>query len=260
MRRTRSLTLMLLLVFAGTAPALAQGAPPPGTGLGQKIGTAIRAAIDTALPGVTDLVSLLFKKGDKQTKDELTTNIAAAEKTLKVNAQQKLKPVSAVASELQVVGRFLEPATTAHEAVLAMQASAAPDKADWDVAKAQLDIIRNIADDDVDKVRDLWLRNELKQIKAVNGNLAIRIGDEMSKTPPDAARLSGLLGRLEGVLSSITLAVGYEMADLQADLKDLSDWVNGSAGIATSGTGSPITTQQQRFRDRIARLAGSPAH
>ena len=256
MNRIRVSSVALLFVLTSLMPFAMQSptAPAPGTDTGQKIGTIVKTAIDTALPAVGSLINLFWKKGDgdKQTKQELQANIDKSQADLKKQfankAQEKLKPVADVASELLVVGRFLEPATLAHEAVIQMQSRPTIDKTDWDVAKRQLDQIDKIADTDVNIIRDKWLRDTLMQIKGVNNKLAIRIKGEIDKPSPNKTQLAVNLAQLEAVLGSITQAVGYELSDLQADLKGLSDWAKGAAGGMKEPT---ITQQQERYLKKI---------
>jgi len=57
-----------------------------------------------------------------------------------------------------------------------------------------------------------------------------RIDTELKAKSPNADRIADLLDKLFPTLQDISAAVGYEVSNMQADVKSLSDWAKGAAG------------------------------
>lgn len=256
---------ILLIGAVGAAPV--QAPPAAGVATGQRVGNIVRAAIDTALPAVGPLLDLVWKnpngqkKGDddKMKKSELEKTLADATKQLKKDAELKLRDVATVSLELRVIGRFLEPVTKARENLVRMQSRAesstvdwSEQKTDWGVVKAQLQTVDGIGETDIDFVRDMWLRNALKQIKGVNKDQVIRISAELERQAPDRIRLTSALQDLSLTLNTVTAAVVYELSDLQADMRNVSAWTNGTESKTTEiklATG--LTDTQSEYKGLV---------
>lgn len=263
----RKRTCIALLLFAALllhspSPSRAQD-PPPGTSTGQKIGTIVSAAINTALPVVGTILSLLPKKSNGQPKDsvkpdEVKAAVEAARKQLLKDALEKLKPVNDVSAELLTLNKFLTPTVVASENLIRIQTRfsttsqpfADPfwqgQNGDWAVAKARLNTLNNITEADIAKIRDLWLRNKLATIKAQGSDLVIRLDDGMKNKT--VAQIPDLLKDLISLLSDVSMAVGYELSDLQNDLGEL--------GKLGSGQGQEIpdnfiTQEQKVFKAKL---------
>src|SRR5713101_2658185 len=96
----RCVALFLVLTLSGGL-VLSQETKAPSTG--QKIGTIVKDAINTALPGVTTLLDLIWGKkdnGKKISKGELEKSIKDAkddmQNKLTASAQEKIRPIDAV--------------------------------------------------------------------------------------------------------------------------------------------------------------------
>src|ERR1700733_5619281 len=182
----RALFMIVVSLVVMRLTAYAQDTPPPaGVDTGKKIGTIVKTAIDTALPGVTTGIStiadLIWKNkssnNEKIKKPELDEAVKKTRTELITAAQKQIQPVGQVADELALLGKFLTPSVEANVNIIRMQtrlsssASPVPDnvwkdqKEDWAVAKGNLAAMGSISNDELKKVRDLWLRNMLSKIR-----------------------------------------------------------------------------------------------
>jgi hypothetical protein len=100
-------------------------------------------------------------------------------------------------------------------------------KEDWKEAAGELATVKNA---DVSKVEDKWLRDKLSSIQQTNITYVARIDTELAAKNPNVNRLKELLDKLSATIQDISAAVGYEVTDMQAELKSLSDWAKGAAG------------------------------
>lgn len=255
----------VVAVFVLSSVCLTAQDPPPGTATGKKIGTIVKTAIDTALPGVTTLIEAIWgprKADDKIKKDELAKAVDAAKKQLQdeftKKAQTNLRPVQQVSAELQVLRQVLQPSVFAQEQILQMQTrlasgsldanAQAQQEADWKVAKAQLDKLKVIKQQDLDNIRDLWLRHMVSRIVELNNDQVLRV--DPKATGPAA------LNALQGVslaLRDVTAAVGYELAALESDIGELAKWANNAQGgnpVSHSGEFANLLTRRYPSRQR----------
>jgi len=280
-QRKQRITSILLLgmgisIFATTStraqappkPVASAPATPTTPSLGVRIGTIIKDTISTAFPGVSGIGGLIdaiwAKKptnGNSVNKTQLTTAATQAQpdinKSVVAQAQQHLAPISEVAEELQVVSLFGVPTTTAMVDTIKMSdllgtgKPLSPNdftqmKADWAEAKAELATVKNA---DPTKVQDLWLRDKLTKIQQANITLVVRIDTEIEAKPLNSQQLAIDLNQLNGTLQDISAAVGYEVSNMQADLKSLAAWANGAAG-ADQITLSPEGEKYKAFLEK----------
>jgi hypothetical protein len=259
-------TIMLFGVVVLHAPSASTAQnPPPGTSTGQKIGTIVSTAITTALPGFKTILDLLPKKNNGQPKDnvrpdEVKAAVETARTQLLSAALDKLKPVNEVSGELLTLSKFLTPTVVANENLIRIQTRLATtsqpfkdnfwqaQNADWAVAKARLNTLNNITDADIAKVRDLWLRNKLSTIKVQGTDQVIRLDDALKNKT--VAQIPDLLKDLIGLLSDVSMAVGYELSDLQNDLGELGKW-GGAQGGGPAIPDHFITEDQTMFKARL---------
>src|SRR5712692_3101675 len=100
LRRYALITLVALALITQTSSHSRADNPPPGTSTGQKIGTIVSTAINTALPGIGALLTTLWPKKDngqpkdKASKDEMATAVEGAKKKVLSVALDNLKPVN----------------------------------------------------------------------------------------------------------------------------------------------------------------------
>jgi hypothetical protein len=241
-KRTAALSLVISLIIL-SSPVAAQG-PAPGQATGEKIGTIVKAAIDTALPGVTSILGLIWggkKEGDKISKQQLEDAIKSAREDLRqqfaANALEKIQPVKKVADELATLYKFMEPATEANESIIRIQAviSANPTitdpvqaqlKKEWSIATKQLVTLNGV---DVNKtVRDGWLREKLIMIQDLNKRMVGDISDQIDAK--NAGELRDSLKDAAAALAAINRVSRVEVADLQSDIGGLASLGEGKAG------------------------------
>jgi hypothetical protein len=250
-----------------TKPATPAPSTPSTPSTGVRIGTIIKDVIGTAFPGVSGIDGLIGAIWAHKTtngnpnQNQLNQAAQAASPQIKQSivsqAQQHLAPISEVADELQVVSLFGVPTTTAMVDVIRMSdrlgtgKPLSPNdltqmKADWAEAKAELATVKNA---DPTKVQDLWLRDKLTKIQQANITVVLRIDTEMEAKPLNSQQLATYLNQLNGTLQDISAAVGYEVSNMQADLKSLSAWANGAAG-ADKITLSPEGKKYKAFLEK----------
>jgi hypothetical protein len=250
-RRTVIIVALCLWVPLSSIPGYAQAAPAtpaPGEATGQKIGTIIKTAIQTALPGVSSLISLLFpgkSDSDKVKVADVKTTASAAD-TQKALQQQitaaiqpKLQPVSQVASELQVVSLFTLPSVEATKYIAVLQTNLASKSINWtnvstqwSLVKQQLQKVKGVSDAQINSISDLWLRSKLSAMRDANDAQTTLIESAIAQKDGPAA--SAAVGSLAPVLDGMTAAAGYELANMQSDLTNLANWARGAAGSQTT--------------------------
>jgi hypothetical protein len=234
-----------LLAQTPTAqPATASTAPTTG----QRIGNIIKDVIGSAFPGVSGIGGLIDAiwshkpTNGNPNKAQLQTAVTNSQddikKSIMAQAQQHLVPITEVADELQAVSQFGVPTTTASVDILKMSDRLKTGKtlsddewtqqrADWEEAKGELATVKTA---DPSKVQDLWLRDKLSKIQQTNITDVARIDTELKAKNPNVGRLNDLLAHLYSTLQDISAAIGYEVTNMQADLKSLSAWARGAAG------------------------------
>jgi hypothetical protein len=234
-------------------PTIAAAAdPPPGSAAGARIGNAIKAAIDIALPPVGQLISAIWpKKADgtdkpEARKAELEQALKQQRTALYTSAQAKIKPVADLAEELAAVNAYLEPTVIAQQSLTRMEVHLAAGGSDWNmlgtewaVAKAQLQGLKDVADA---RIGDLWLRNTLHHIQTALKTQVIRVDARMT-AKNDPAGLRSEVVKLSETLTDVPAAVGYELADLREDVASLADWAKNAQG------GPSLADKQRSFKD-----------
>ena len=240
----RRVQCVLAVVVLSSGSVLSQVAQEPsGTTTGRRIGTVVVAAIETALPGVTKLVDAIWgsrSSSDKVNKDQLKTMVGDARQTLLQQVRQALTPIVTLSDELEVINRFLQATSSANANVGRMQ-NRLSDKAnmtdetwgdqreDWLVAKAQLENISRVPDNDLSKIGNLWVRDQLRRLREANVDLVIRVDERIRSK--DAAGLGKNLQQLASILGDIEPIVGYELADLRSDARNISNWANAERSL-----------------------------
>jgi hypothetical protein len=247
--------MSLVLVFLASPAMFA--ADTPGVATGEKIGNIVKAAVSTALPGLSGILDLIWSKSGKQPGDaakKTDLDKTAADKAVKDEImkaiQGKLQPVSKVADELGVVQRFLDPCVTATQELVTIRVKMKDQTPDWQaiangwqLAKIQINNLKGVSDADLNKIRDLYLRARLTQIRKSNDSTVVSIDQAVTQKNLDNLRAD--LPVLLTTLADMSAVAGYEFAELQADLTDLAQWAKGAAGGATA----PKHDVHKRFLD-----------
>jgi hypothetical protein len=234
------------------APTPAAPATPAATA-GQTIGTIIKAAIQTAFPGVGTILNAFLgtnpataNKPDNtkvtvgQVKNGATTPSTqqCVQQEITAAIQPKLAPVSEVAGELAVVDQFLLPSVEASKNLTLMQADLAAQtvnwsdvQLNWSLVKIQLSKVKSVPDPQINSVSDLWLRNKLATIKNANDAPATII--EAKIAAKNSAETAAAVQSLAQVMDGMTAAAGYELANMQTDLTNLANWAKGAGGTVS---------------------------
>lgn len=257
-RRCIAVSLIAVLMTTQTGGSL-RAQEPPGTATGRKIGTIVRTAIETALPGASALLGLIWgnrSSNDRINQEQLRQAVEAARPeirdTLIAEAQRRLEPVSQIAEELRIVNYFLEAAVQANQNVITMQTRLGTTPSptddfwrsqteDWDVAKNHLRRLEGVQESELELIRELWLRDQLRRIRSSNIDLVVRVDARLQAKDP--AGLAQQLERLSDTLQGIQAAVGYQIADLRADLRNLAEWARGA-----QAAGEYVAPEAQVFR------------
>ena len=220
------------------APAIGSAQAPQTAA--SHIGTLIREAIEVALPNTTKLIDASFGRTDRADK----TAVKAASDTQAASARKaanaKLQGLSDIATELSVVGQYLEQTVPASQKVARLlsqldgptgTAGAAGLKSDWDDLDKLLQKLTEIKMSEIAKV-DVVLRIRLLEVRGIyNANRsAIRSTLYGNDIPALRSQLRGL----SSLLNSVVSIAGIEIANLQNGLESVVK----STGMTLEG-GSP---------------------
>ncbi len=221
--------------------------PAPGVAEGQKIGTIVKTAITTAAPAVSTILDLIWgviKKPDsaKVSKSEVTDAggkiQAKATSDSIVAGQQKMQDVTVISDEIGVITKFLSPAATVTPYLAVIRSKAGETSTDWigisnawEIAKAQIELVKNVSDEDLTKVRDPYFRDRLRAMRDANGTIVLSVNQEI--TQKNIGDLKTDLPTLLNIYSAMTGIGGYELEELKAELIDLGKWANGHQGVPT---------------------------
>jgi hypothetical protein len=101
-------------------------------------------------------------------------------------------------------------------------------KTTFELAKQQLQKVKAVSDNDLNSIRDLYLRDKLKHIRDANDAPSTLIDSDISGK--DTTALAVDVAALSTTLSDMTAMAGYELADLESDITDLANWAKGTGG------------------------------
>jgi len=255
--KTSLVLACFILAFSiplASAPQAGSSTPAPGVATGEKIGNVIKAAITTAVPGVSSILDLIWskranpvadkeKKTEAQQKSDLSAGAQNPDVQKKVQAdfvaaaQQRIQPIGKVSAELAVLNRFLEPSVEASGRLIAIRTQLKDSPVPWsdvktnfELAKQQLQKLKTVSDTDLNSIRDLYLRDKLKHIRDANDAPTLLIDSDI--TAKNAEGLGGDAAALANTLADMTAMAGYELADLQSDITELANWAKGTGGGA----------------------------
>jgi hypothetical protein len=245
---TRSCRLAIALTFAVCLvltpfPVHAEGAPSTGS----RIGTIIKDAIEVALPNTTKLLEAIFPsrsdkdKADKDKADKATVKAAADAQAAasKQAAEGKLRDLSNVATELSVIGQYLERTVPASQKVSRMLAkldgaSNTPPPGltkDWEAVNDDLKRLGDIKASELNTV-DPGLRLRLIEVRGIYEANKSDIPTAIEKG--DVSILKSQLRAFSTLLNSVVSIAGIEITSLQ----DALSAVTKSLGMTAMG-GSP---------------------
>lgn len=245
MRCHRPFTVAVVTaVLAGflAAPHLSVATPPegqPSTSTGQKIGTIVKDAIDTALPVVGSVLNLFKKDSEKKSKSEVEEALKKEREAARKRAQDAIKPVARVAAEVDVVRRIAASVSRANLNVSTMQVrltAAKPDYVeitnDWNAAKSYLSDVFAVSGDEISNVREVAVRQRLLDLKDLQRDLVGRVDSSLNEK--QAAKLAERTAALAAVLRGFDVLAAAELQLLHEELKSLSEWANTAAPLGAT--------------------------
>lgn len=249
--------------LVNATPQAASSTPAPGIATGQKIGNIIKTAISTVAPGISQIADIFWKgrtnpgtDNTKKTEAQQQADLNAGAKKPEVQkqvqdqfvvaAQQKIQPVGEVAAELGVLNLFLEPSVNASQYVIVIRTQLKQSPIPWpsiktnfDLVKGQLQKVKGVQDNDLNKIRDLYLRDRLKHIKDANDAPTTLVDSDITAQDKDSLAID-IVG-LSTTLGDMTAMAGYELADLQGDITELANWAKGTGG-------TDVPRKQDKFK------------
>ena len=233
MRRWRvvaGLALLSTMVVNCLASGQSQTTPNP---TGVKIGSIVSAAISTAFPAVSTILSTIWpkgKEGDKQTKTNASAKVQDDQSTQQRKAA--LAQIAEIGDELQTVRIFQQASTDASEQVIAMQALLQDKNSIDDNLKSQLDQMWILASGSLSQLKDpkvqaqidaikddTFVQESLTQVKNVNLGRIEVINKQIAGKQLPALRKS--VDDLQSKLSGVNHIVGIVLGDMSVSLKGL---------------------------------------
>ena len=219
------------------APSIGFAQAPQSAG--SRIGTIIKDAIGVALPNTTNLIDAIFGRTDRADK----TAVKAASDTQAASARQavnaKLQGISDIATELSVVGQYLEQTVPASQKVARLLSQldatgttgSAGLKSDWDDLDKLLQKLADIKMSEINKV-DSGLRLRLLEVRGIYD--ANKSDIRRAIYSNDMPALKSKLRALSSLLNSVVSIAGIEITNLQDGLESVVK----SIGMTPQG-GSP---------------------
>ncbi len=261
--------VVMLVLFAGAVLSAQEDAP--GAAAGKKIGNAVRAAIDTALPGVTSLLEAIWPKknasgNDKQSKDAVQAELVKYQKKVADDINKSLAPASSVVAQLGVVNDFSNACDKAAFSVIQLKflLAAAPDAnatkqwssidEEWQVASAALDSLKGATITGFDS----YVTETLTRVKQAHGDTLIRI--DARRKSRDAAGMSEYVSKLSGLLEATRNLTTYQITQVKAAFQAIA--VPAVAPAGDKPAPPPLVEpadqkETQDFKNRVDKLLRS---
>jgi hypothetical protein len=237
---------------------------PPSTGT--RIGTIIKEAIDVALPNASKLINAIFGAGDSAKKPAATTAITKQVDASAQASNAKLKEISNVAAELNVVSEYLEQSVPASQKIsrLLTRLDDAPAgtmpttaKADWDDISKSLQKLSDIKMSEINVVQP-GLRLTLLQIRNIYEANQSDVRESIDKK--DTASLKTQLRSMSSLLAAVVSIAGIEITDLQQGLSALAVKATGVTAQGIPSTARMAFFQQLSSDDITAAKKGLPRY
>ena len=194
---------------------------------GSHIGTLIREAIEVALPNTTKLIDASFGRTDRADKAAVKVASDTQAASARQAANAKLQGLSDIATELSVVGQYLEQTVPASQKVARLlsqldgptgTAGAADLKRDWEDLDKLLQKLSEIKMSEITKV-DVVLRIRLLEVRGIyNAN---RSAIRRPLYGNDIPALKSQLRAISSLLNSVVSIAGIEITNLQDGLESV---------------------------------------
>jgi hypothetical protein len=251
-------SLVATLCFAFGSAMYAQTsttakAAPTTPSEGTRIGTIIKDAIDVALPNATKLIGAIFGAGNSAKKSEATVAVNKQVDSSTQASNAKLREVSSIATELNVVSEYLEQSVPASQKISRLltrlddsPAGSMPTtiKTDWDNVNKSLQKLSDIKMSDINTVQP-GLRLTLLQVRNIYESNQSDIQESISRK--DTTTLKTQLRSISSLLNSVVSIAGIEITDLQQGLSALA-----AKGSGVTAQGVPSTARVTLFQNLSA--------
>jgi hypothetical protein len=255
----RNFAVVLVILCFSTPTlqtAVAQTTPPAATqpttstdaskATGQRIGTMVSAAVDTAFPVIGKIMDLFKTKkpDEKATQADVQKAVKAAQDEFKKTAKEQLQPVATVSKELGVIQAFAAAGVKARAniaTITSLLAQSNPNYTkialEWKIAKNNLADVLTLKPADIRAIREPTIQERCLDLQSSRNDLMVRIDASLteatSKDPKDFSKqeLQDQISAMSALLKGFDSLAAIELATLQDDIDGLSKWANGSAGL-----------------------------
>jgi hypothetical protein len=236
-------------------------APSSATQTGQRIGTIVSAAVDTAFPIIGKIMGLFktTKPDEKTTQTDVATAVKKAQADFKAAAKQQLQPAATIATEIGVIQIFATAGVAARSNIATMsnllsQASPDYDKigTEWTIAKNNLADVLTLKVETIRAVREPTIQERCIALQNARKDLMVRIDanvDEAKKKTPGYSKqdLQDEITAMAALLKGFDALAAIEFATLQDDIDNLGKWAN-------SAQGSPLDTPLKKPSQKMLRF------
>jgi hypothetical protein len=251
MRRTVVLLLILCfptstlhLVNAQSTSTTTQTPTDSAKATGQKIGTIVSSAVDTAFPVIGKIMDLFKTKkpDEKATQADVQKAVKTAQDDFQKNAKAKIQPVSTISKELTVISNFASAGVKARENIANMDnllAQATPNYSkvalEWKIAKNNLADVLTIKPADIRAIREATIQERCLDLQSARNDLMVRIDanlDDANKQAKSFSKqdLQNQISAMLSLLKGFDSLAAIELASMQDDIDSLSKWANSPAG------------------------------
>ena len=219
---------------------------PPGTATGQKIGTIVKAAVDTAFPVIGKILDIFKSKkpDEKTTQADVQKAVKNAQAEFDKQAKETIKPAGQIADELRVIGVFSAGSVKASINVNTMRSNLATSnpsfdklRIEWKVAQGHLAEAMKVSGDQLRAVREATLRAKVIDLQDARNDLMIRIDANLDPKLPDTERAQAITDLKEQLKAMSDLLRGFdsigavEITMLEDEVTGLVKWANGQRAL-----------------------------
>lgn len=251
------LLLSALRISGQQQPTTHTPAPAPGVATGTAIGNGIKAAITTAFPAISQIISAIWPGNNNGSKNkQQASNATAPLKQQSVQGQTKLNEIT---GDLDAVAKFLSACMVAENKVIDMRtmlrlkttftpAETLTLKNDWTTAKGQLTPLAQ-AGSVLNDVSDTYIQTTLQTIVGANSGPIGSIDNDISAGSAGYPQLSADLATLDSQLSAVNALAGIIIGNVSYGLKEAKN-----VAAAAQGTTGMSDAEKQLQTDFDASL------
>jgi hypothetical protein len=221
-------------------------ASTPTTGpaaTGNKIGSIISAAFDTAFP-IFGKIMDLFKNSDRTRKADAQKALDEAKAQFEATVKKNIQPAATVAKELAVIEIFATAAVKANDSIVRMEEILQQDSPDfaeidvnWTIVKKSLERANAVKPEDIQVIAEAVIQLRLIDLQDSRNELMVRIDNNIAKGKAGKltkksdlqTQVAGMAALLKGLNSLAAIEFGF----LKADIDKLVKWAGGNPAGGT---------------------------